>query len=879
MPPSSSASRIWRHSSDRYGAAEDLLIALTDRFRSAGGSIGADHALLKLCSVRFAREHLTRARRALEQLSFVDGELDDCLALPPDPDRWEQRVAPAGTADDRALLCSRFYLECSRLLAAHGLYQRASAAAERGLFIVSKSGSEVVRHAIPALTLAAAAASLERGDIPNTNRLLADVGGDARWQHPAWAVRRLEILSKARLLSGEFGAAKAALDDVLARCATGGFEAAAAQAAVNLAQTLILINQTKAATDVLAGAERRAAAARAESVAIRAARLKQVAQLRAMSLADGVAIAPSVSELWLGQRSGTTASATAEPDPPEMPQAMNFLTWFEDRALVFHWHLGRRDWAAARTCLDDLSNTVAHTDSMLIVARLLAMDSMLLYYTNDHAAACDGFSEAVQVLGDLGLLADRWQSQRFLGWTLKRLNRPEEAERIVEQADRTLDLLTSSLPDDDQAIFRLNKWTAEEEFLGARLASIAELTQAAARLPWWRRFLPERRQRREIARFLAQIDRQQRISFGRTVSAESVPASETSGADPLPLRTARDTAVLGFLVLPDRLFIARLYRGRAGIAVRPLTRLQLRELVSDWHSALVSGGPSHASVDRMARLKNALGFDELLDGLPARVRHLRIVTDDSLRGVPFSAFEYRGQPLIAQYSVTTAFAWSPDDVTRRRRPAGLAIGVGCGHGDLPPLGNVRPEVAMVDRWLARHHVPATRLEDDQATRAAVVGHLPAATHLHVASHGVFSRDHPDRSGLVLSDGKDDVLTLRDLAALDLASLRLAVLSACWAADNFILPGRVVLSLPYTLWRAGARTVLAPLWEIDDAVALPFMTRFYDLLASMSPRDALQHVQRECLQRTLPGCAVADVADPIHWAVFQLYGDGSGDLTV
>ena len=861
----------------QYSAAEDLLIALAGRFRSAGGSIGADHALLKLCSVRFAREHLTHARHALEQLSFVDGDLDNCLALAPDLDRWERRVAPGATADDRALLCSRFYLECSKLLAAHGLYQRAFAAAQRGLDLCSQNASEVVCHAVPALTLAAAAASLERGDIANTDRLLADVGRDVRWQHPAWTVRRLEILAKARLLSGDFGAAKAGLDEVLATCAKGGFDAAAAQAAVNLAQALILINQTKAATDVLAAAERRATAAQAESVATRAARLKQVAELRAMSLADGVAIAPSVSELWLGPQSGMTAAATTERDPPEMPQAMNFLTLFEDRALVFHWHLGRRDWAAARTCLDDLSNTVAHTDSMLIVARLLAMESMLLYYTTDYAMACDGFSEAVQVLGDLGLLADRWQAQRFLGWTLKRLNRPEEAARIVEQADHTLDRITTTLTGEDQAIFRLNKWTADEEFLGARLASIGELTQTAARLPWWRRFFLERRRRREVALFLSQIDRHQRITFGRAVHADSVPGSDTWHAEPIALRTARDTAVLGFLVLPDRLVVARLCRGRADVSVRPLTRLQLRQLVSDWHTSLVSGEPSHVAAERMSQLKTALGFEALLEGLPAGVRHLRIVTDDSLRGVPFSAFDFRGQPVIVHYSVTTAFGWSPDAVMRTGQSAGLAVGVVEAHGDFRPLENARPEIAMVGRWLARHRIAATRLEDDQATCPAVIERLPGATHLHVASHGVFSRDHPDRSGLVMSGGKDDVLTLRDLAALDLASLRLAVLSACWAADNFILPGRVVLSLPYTLWRAGARTVLAPLWEIDDAVALAFMTRFYDCLESMSPREALQHVQRECLQGTLPGCAGTDVADPIHWAGFQLFGDGAGDL--
>src|SRR5262249_42957162 len=83
----------------------------------------------------------------------------------------------------------------------------------------------------------------------------------------------------------------------------------------------------------------------------------------------------------------------------------------------------------------------------------------------------------------------------------------------------------------------------------------------------------------------------------------------------------------------------------------------------------------------------------------------------------------------------------------------------------------------------------------------------------------------------------------------------------------------VISLPYVLWRAGTRSVVAALWEIDDRIAMPFMRRFYTLLGAESARDALRLTQLECVGNRLPACALIDTSDPVCWSGFQLYGDG------
>ena len=72
-------------------------------------------------------------------------------------------------------------------------------------------------------------------------------------------------------------------------------------------------------------------------------------------------------------------------------------------------------------------------------------------------------------------------------------------------------------------------------------------------------------------------------------------------------------------------------------------------------------------------------------------------------------------------------------------------------------------------------------------------------------------------------------------------------------------------MPETLWRSGTQSILGCLWEVDDKVAVSFMTRFYYYL-NQHPRD-------EALRRTqLEFKNANDTANPFFWAGFNLYGD-------
>jgi CHAT domain-containing protein len=131
--------------------------------------------------------------------------------------------------------------------------------------------------------------------------------------------------------------------------------------------------------------------------------------------------------------------------------------------------------------------------------------------------------------------------------------------------------------------------------------------------------------------------------------------------------------------------------------------------------------------------------------------------------------------------------------------------------------------------------------------------------LHFATHAVAREDSPEQSALFLSeyaaDGSplaSDRLTADDIARSGLRA-DLVVLSGCATGDGRELRGEGVLGLTYGFLGNGARTVVASLWPIEDALTARFMEEFYSAYrASGRASDALRSAQL----RTRGGAASA-----------------------
>jgi len=200
------------------------------------------------------------------------------------------------------------------------------------------------------------------------------------------------------------------------------------------------------------------------------------------------------------------------------------------------------------------------------------------------------------------------------------------------------------------------------------------------------------------------------------------------------------------------------------------------------------------------------------------------------------------------------------------------VGVSQGGYNFSPIPGVIPELEKIEKWFKDRSIQSSTLLDNAAQKEIVIEKLKEAEFLHIACHGTSNIDRPDQSGLVLITNKLEILSIRELSELDLTRLRHATLSSCWSADPFISSGRWIISLPETLWRSGTQSILGCLWEVNDEVAVQFMTCFYHYLKKLPRDEALRQTQLKCLQDNLPNFEKRGLDNPIYWSGFNLYGE-------
>ena len=184
-----------------------------------------------------------------------------------------------------------------------------------------------------------------------------------------------------------------------------------------------------------------------------------------------------------------------------------------------------------------------------------------------------------------------------------------------------------------------------------------------------------------------------------------------------------------------------------------------------------------------------------------------------------------------------------------------------------PLPGAEKEVQMIGQILN-----IQPLTGRNATKDQVLRRLKSVSLVHIAAHGC-----PENGEIILSPNLADAkkpkeedfrLTMRDVLDAQLRA-KLVVLSCCFSARGEIKAEGVV-GIARAFLGAGARSVIASLWALDDEETLEFMRHFYQhLVAGQSASKSLHHAM-ECMRETQKFKAVK------YWAPFVLIGE---DVTI
>jgi CHAT domain-containing protein len=138
----------------------------------------------------------------------------------------------------------------------------------------------------------------------------------------------------------------------------------------------------------------------------------------------------------------------------------------------------------------------------------------------------------------------------------------------------------------------------------------------------------------------------------------------------------------------------------------------------------------------------------------------------------------------------------------------------------------------------------TRIKGTQATQINITEALKnAANCFHFTGHSYHNLDEPLNSALALSG--QDILTLKEIFALDLHPYNLVCLSAC---ETGITSTQDILDeyigLVSGFLSAGVAHVISTLWTVDEISSSLLMIQFHQLLKqSLPPAKALSKVQQ------------------------------------
>jgi CHAT domain-containing protein len=218
-------------------------------------------------------------------------------------------------------------------------------------------------------------------------------------------------------------------------------------------------------------------------------------------------------------------------------------------------------------------------------------------------------------------------------------------------------------------------------------------------------------------------------------------------------------------------------------------------------------------------------------------------------------------------SIAIAMAASPASHPDRGM---LAIGDpdyrGTGYDPLPAASR---EVRDV---MARFGGPSpTAITGAKASPAAYRQAQPERfTAIHFAAHAEANEERPLESAVILSRSGDSYrLFARDVVDVPIHA-ELVTLSACRSAGAREYAGEGLIGFAWAFLQAGARTVVAGLWDVSDVSAGPLMARFYEgVNASHDPVKAL----REAKLTLLHGGARFQKA--FYWGAFQTYVGAMG----
>lgn len=496
------------------------------------------------------------------------------------------------------------------------------------------------------------------------------------------------------------------------------------------------------------------------------------------------------------------------------------------------------------------------------------------------------WDEADAALRDARQLGPEPRSRVFLDLTAASIargrGRPEEARAIYESA-------IASSPDNPTVLWQAHAgiaaaWNAEnrtEEAIRSFEAAIrvvegtqADLSRNEHKLTFLARLIRVYRDYvdllmacNEPVRALAVSDRSRARLLAERISRRTGRSAEQPDEDFRAVAKRSGGIWLAYWIAPKRSFLWVVTAGEVRVFTLP-PEADIRSLVEEYRAFVESGmrDPLRTPSDAGRRLYEVLIAPAA--AMLTKGSRVMVVPDGPLHQLSLDTLPvYAGsEPRYLMDDVVLAVAPSFSIYGKSPTPApgrdALLIGDPVAATPaFPPLRYAGREIANIAREMQpRRTIVITR----EAARPDVWKTSDPGRFgtIHVAAHAEANERSPLDSAIILSPGIGYRLYARDIIDVPLQA-DLVSLSACRSSGARTYAGEGLVGFAWAFLHAGARSVIAGLWDVADESTSMLMDALYARVAAGDrPAEALRSAKLS-LRRTA-------YAKPYYWGAFQCY---------
>ncbi len=147
------------------------------------------------------------------------------------------------------------------------------------------------------------------------------------------------------------------------------------------------------------------------------------------------------------------------------------------------------------------------------------------------------------------------------------------------------------------------------------------------------------------------------------------------------------------------------------------------------------------------------------------------------------------------------------------------------------LHNVEEEISVIKNYYQKSKV----LFKDDATKENILNEIVNYRSVHFSGHIYYNKEYPLYTYFKCYETENssyteaDKLQLKNIYDLPDTNLEFVCLSGCSSGLSTLYSGDELVGLVNGFFYAGAKSIIATLWDIEDESAKTFMTQFYKLL--------------------------------------------------